>query len=395
MLTHLFKLIWNKKKQNFLIMLELFFSFLIMFAVFTLLTSYYKSYRTPLGFDYSDVWSITRTASPMPAGRIVSPDSLAMADKMVKQQIRYMPEIQGVTYSGANIPYSDNRAAIDVSYEKVKEKCNIYTVDDNYADVLGIKIQRGRWFNKTDDAANYTPIVINERLKEKLFGNKEAVNKQVVINKDGYKVIGVAANMKSNGDYAEAESGFFSRGESSLYGNNSTIQVKLKPGTDVLFESRLYKSLVSLTQGASIEIQHLEKRRIKKNRETLLTLIIIITIVIFFIINVALGLFGVLWHNISKRKGEIGLRRAIGASENSIARHMVGEALVLASLSLLAGSFFAIQFPLLNIFDISATIYLTALLLSAIFIYLLVILCALYPARQAAAIFPALALHDQ
>ena len=37
MFKHLFKLIWNKKKQNFLLMSEMFFSFLVLFAVFTLL----------------------------------------------------------------------------------------------------------------------------------------------------------------------------------------------------------------------------------------------------------------------------------------------------------------------------------------------------------------------
>jgi len=59
------------------------------------------------------------------------------------------------------------------------------------------------------------------------------------------------------------------------------------------------------------------------------------------------------------------------------------------------GSFFAIQFPLLHVFDLPAGIYMTALLLAIIFVYLLVLCCSLYPGRQAAAIYPAVALHEE
>jgi putative ABC transport system permease protein len=115
----------------------------------------------------------------------------------------------------------------------------------------------------------------------------------------------------------------------------------------------------------------------------------------FLIANVALGLFGVLWYNINKRRGEIGLRRAVGATGTAISMQLVAEALVLSSLSLILGSFFAIQFPLLNVFDLPSGVYLSAIALSVIFLYLLVIICALYPGKQAAGIYPAVALHEE
>ena len=55
----------------------------------------------------------------------------------------------------------------------------------------------------------------------------------------------------------------------------------------------------------------------------------------------------------------------------------------------------AVQFPLLNVFDLPASIYITALLFAIAFIYILVTLCALYPGKQAASIFPAVALHEE
>jgi putative ABC transport system permease protein len=71
------------------------------------------------------------------------------------------------------------------------------------------------------------------------------------------------------------------------------------------------------------------------------------------------------------------------------------EALILATLSLIIGAFFAVQFPLLNVFDLPASVYLFAMLFAVIFIYLLVLVCSLYPGKQAAAIYPAVALHEE
>ena len=58
MLKHLFKLIWNKKKQNFLLIAEMLVSFLVIFAVFTLLIYFYRNYKQPMGFDYENVWAV-------------------------------------------------------------------------------------------------------------------------------------------------------------------------------------------------------------------------------------------------------------------------------------------------------------------------------------------------
>ena len=148
-------------------------------------------------------------------------------------------------------------------------------------------------------------------------------------------------------------------------------------------------------KNSNVEIEHLLNKRTNKNYFTLVPMIVLLIVAGFLIVNVALGLFGVIWYNINKRRAEIGLRRAIGASGKSVSSQLVSESMILATLSLIIGIFFAIQFPLLNVFDLPADVYITAIILSILFIYLLVFLCSLYPGRQAAAIYPAVALHEE
>ena len=72
---------------------------------------------------------------------------------------------------------------------------------------------------------------------------------------------------------------------------------------------------------------------------------------------------------------------------------MLGEVMVLATLGLILGLVLALQFPLLGVLNVSASIYAISIGFSLLFIYLLVAFCAWYPSKQAAQIEPAVALH--
>src|SRR5262249_46165037 len=58
MIKHLCKLVWNRKRINFLVTLEIFFSFLVVFAVIVFAVYYTDNYRRPLGYNYDNVWNI-------------------------------------------------------------------------------------------------------------------------------------------------------------------------------------------------------------------------------------------------------------------------------------------------------------------------------------------------
>lgn len=390
MFTHLFKLIWNKKKQNFLLIMEMLASFMVMFAVFTLLVYYYQNYNRPAGFDYKNVWTVNYR---VPEG-ITGNDSIKRFNESVYQMIKSMPMVEDVTFTGSNIPFSMSTHNNNLTYNKNSQMADTYIATDSYKNVLGLSMKDGRWFSKDDNASTKKSAIINNTLKEKFFLNESAIGKIIDFG-EKVKIVGVVNDFKDKSDFQGESASFFIRIDTTYQSGISAVLIKVKPNADPAFESRLYKVLSNTMRNTSVEIEHLEKKRTSKNNITLVPMIILLIVAGFLIINVALGLFGVLWYNINKRRGEIGLRRAVGASGNAISKQLVGEALVLSTISLLIGSFFAIQFPLMNLFDIAANTYLVALGLSVLFIYLLVMLCALYPGRQAAAIYPAVALHEE
>jgi putative ABC transport system permease protein len=391
MFTHLFRLIWNKKKQNFLLMLEIFLSFIGMCAAFTFMLYPYNNYKLPRGFFPENVWVVNLNDGE----EIKNIDSLQLFRESVKRVLLSMKGIEDVSYTSGNIPFSGNSSNTDISYNGVQVWANLYTTEDSYAKVLGVKILEGRWFNEADNAPKDRPVVINEGLKNKLFKTEDAIGKVVTSDAgDRMRVIGVVTTFKDESEFEVPPPGLFRRMDTTEMRYYNWMLIKVKPGADAAFESRVYKTLSNTVKNRNLEIEHLTDMMDARNKSMLVPFLIFITIAGFLVINVALGIFGVFWFSIHKRKGEIGLRRAVGATGNKISWQLMVESILIATLSLFIGTLFAVQFPLLNLLELPAANYITAIIYSVIFIYVLVILCAWYPGRQAAGIYPATALHE-
>ncbi len=392
MFKHLFKLMWNKRGQNFLFLTEILISFLVVFAVFSYITYYYQNYSKPLGFDYNRVWAIAYSGEQLSK----NPDTLTTFYANLEKSLKSMPEIKEVSFASPNYPYSSSFMSTGLSQGGKKfNNISDFHVGTDYQKVWNVNLIDGRWFVPEDLIGKDKGIIINETFSKEMFGTVKSTGKVIgdFDDKNKFKIIGVVNDFKANGDFVPGNNVMFSQLDTAYLKWTSTVLIKVSEKADATFESKLYKFMANTTRSA-VEIQHVDEMRESRNRETIIPMLLFIIVASFLIINVALGLFGVLWYNINKRKGEIGLRRAIGASGASVSSQMVLESLILATLSIIIGCFFAVQFPLLNVFNIPANVYFIAILISILFIYALVVACSLYPGKQAAAIRPAIALHE-
>ena len=173
MIKHLFKLIWNKKKQNFLMIAEMFVSFLVIFAVFSMMVFYYHNYKQPMGFDYDDVWVVNYSLPQ----NIQSNDSVMLFQQTIKQMLQSMPQVKEASFSTSNVPFAMSTSNSNISYNGKEVLTNIYQSEVSYANVLNIHLKDGRWFTQNDKISKYSPVVINEMLKEAWFGNENAIGK--------------------------------------------------------------------------------------------------------------------------------------------------------------------------------------------------------------------------
>jgi len=399
MLRHLFRLIWNRKRSSMLLLSEIFFSFVVLFGVATLLFTFGRNYLQPFGFEHANVWRLNISAGQnekMPRAQLDD----------VLRQVRALPGVQDLSLTSPNTPF--RFITMNTSYANGERRANdvdCFDADDRYAQTLGLKLRQGRWFQASDDACANRPAVISQNTSDALFGpGARAVgrvfrtsNHFAADTTREYQVIGVVDNVRVGGDFSSQDNAAWLRLEphDTTQWEGAAVLVRVAPGQGAALQQRMVRTVANLTRQWSTQVYSLEDDRLDKLKPTLAPLAALALVALFLVINVALGLFGVLWYNISQRRTEIGLRRALGATGPAISGQFLAEMFILTLLGVAAGSLVAVQFPLLSAFEVPSEVYSMAMLLAAGTIFLLTALCAWQPSRLAAAIQPAMALREE
>ena len=395
MFRHLFKLVWNRKRTNLLIVAEILASFLVVFSLAATAIYLWDRYRDPLGFDYRDVWQIDVTRNSASEWGQWSPAEAETFRSLLRSLEAMQPVIAAAGASTA--PYKGSVDIRSWDYENRKIDSEFSTVTPEFLDVLGLELVSGRWLGPEDSALDGVQIVVDEDLARQLVGDGDPVGERVSDEPEqDYRVVGVVRDYRRGGELAENVSyTFHPAGLDTDAGRPlEVILVKLVPGTPADFEESMMKSLQAVAHDWSFNVTHLEGAREWYLKSTLIPLAAAGLVAGFLLLMVVLGLTGVMWQNVTRRTREIGLRRATGAQRAHIHRQIVGEVMVTASLGLIVGSLLAIQVPLVGPFTfVPFGVVVPALIGSAALILILAALCGLYPGWSATRIQPAEALH--
>ncbi|MFT6336411.1 MAG: putative ABC transport system permease protein [Saprospiraceae bacterium] len=388
MIKHIFKLIWNKRRSNALILFEIFLAFLVLFAVLSYVTYNFRMFTEPMGFESKNKWLVNLET-------FRQKDSLEIINlrSTLKSELLQMDNVEDLSFTSSAYPYSGstNRTSQDGMGFSIASL--VAGADSDYKDALGLTMREGRWFNEEDLAAAYPPMIVNKAFMEKYFPNKSMLDSMIILFGE-HKIVGVVEAYRYKGQFSENEPIVFRQEKVDSKLSNHII-LNMTPGTNVVYEEKINKLIRSITKADNFIISDLDKSRKRNAADTWIPMIMLMSMCGFLCINVALGLFGVLWYNINKRRGEIGLRRAIGAHSSDIKKQFVLEIIILASIGILLGVFFAIQVPLLKLGPLAPINMYYAIAMSALIILVLVILCALQPSWQASRIHPSTALHEE
>jgi len=403
MIRQLFKLIWNRKRANFLVVLEIFACFLVLFAVLTITLYYGDNFRKPLGFSYDNVWAITLSTQSAARGE---GEEAVPGEKSCFQALQDMPEIEAAA-AIYQAPYMVNWSIAHCEYKGREIRTMQNGATDDLIDVLRLELTQGRWFREEDHALNWEPVVINQRLKEELFGAENPLGKTISLSnyENPKKVIGVITDFRKDGEFSGLDNYLFtrtrlgerqfrSRGGIFLTNQQRIFLVRLRAGTPRAFAETLAARLYAADSSLSFEIKPLSEVREFQLRLRLAPVIAAVIVVGFLVIMVGLGLVGIVWQSVTQRTTEIGLRRAVGAATGNIYLQVLGELLVITSIGLGIGAILVLQLPILNVIGfINAKVYMYSLGLSIVFIQSFTLLCGLYPSWLATRIHPVEALH--
>lgn len=415
MTRHLFKLIWNRKRANALVIAEIAVCFLVLFAVLT--TSLYAlhNYSRPLGFTPARVVKVevefeesrdddgrtrqTGPAAPEPPAR----NPYETRQRALLQMIKADPAVEDAAW-GAPLPFSQSNETTAYAFRKRDIRYSVARATDEYRAVLDIEITRGRWFSAEDDGGGYEATVISEALARTAFGDQDPVGQSLSADRGSdddphareRRVVGVMRAFRQEGEMDTREDYALLRAEYPRADMRrvSGLVLRMRSGADATAEARLAAALQAAAPDWSFRLEPLEISAGLNRRLALTPLLLALVVAVFLVLMVALGLSGVLWQSVTTRVREIGVRRALGASAQDIRRQVIGELFVMATLAMAIGLAIVLQFPFLDLLGpVPGGVFLAGLALTIVALYALALACALQPARLATTVHPAEALR--
>lgn len=396
MLRHLLKLTWKRKSRHLMLSLEILLAFAVVFGIAAFALRYMQLYREPAGFDGTDAWSVAIVAGDSKASAIP-----AEVYDTLRRNLIALPAVREVGFVSYS-PYTNSTWTTTYKSPQTGAEVltNILEASDGVAAALDIPVVRGRWFSAADEGSPVVPAVMNRRLAAAMFPGQEALGREF-IDKDSkrtIKVVGIIDEFRHRSPLMVPVNFIMTRfaplaSESRV----RTIVLKVAPGTPRGFEASLNRQLKGVRNDWSYTISPLAAMRASQMKELLIPLAVLGVIAAFMLAMVAFGLFGVLWQNTARRIPEIGLRRAIGARAADIYRQIVAEQLLLSSIAIVLGLILLVQLPLTGALGqmMNWPVFLGAAGLSMVVIYLLSLLCSLYPGWRASRLSPAEALHHE
>jgi predicted permease len=292
-----------------------------------------------------------------------------------------------------------------------KPEARISAVSGDYARTLGTPVVRGRMISDEDVATTPFVVVVNETLARKYFGGNDPLGKQLDLGgKDTgmvtpYTIAGVLADQVDSSVGGAVQPFILVPQQqiptTSLFYQallETVVNFVVKTRGDVPVAAEMRSVFHQAAPGFALDEFQTMQQAVEKNTfNQRLGLNLVASFAGLAIAMVIAGLYGVLSQLVSYRRREIGVRMALGATRQSVARLILRQGSILIGAGLGAGLLLAfatarlIKGFLYQVQPLDLWTYVAvAVTLSAIGL-----IAAFLPARRAASIEPMQALRTE
>lgn len=229
-----------------------------------------------------------------------------------------------------------------VNYQKIGQEVIIIGSTQDFLTVRNLSLSTGKGFSTISSDLAAPICILGSKLTKTLFGDKQALGQWLKIADKRFRVVGILE----------------ARGESLGLDMRDMVIVPVRSAENIFNSPSLFRILASLNplhHEDNTKEKILSLIKIRHNNEEDITLIsqnsmvssfnnisILITLAIGLIASISLVVAGFLIMNVSyisvsKRKQEIGLLKAIGATANEVRLIFLTESALLISLGAIVG----------------------------------------------------------
>jgi len=368
------------------------------------------------GFDPHNV--LTFGLSLSPSMKTASPEATRAAQRSAIQALEAIPGIQAASLSWGAIPmgWDDEDLFWFEGQPKPASDSEMnwalsYVVQEDYLKVMGIPLERGRFFTPQDKEHAPHVIVVDDVFARKFFGDQNPIGKRVVLDNKGgpAEIVGIVGHVKQWGlDTDDTESlraqlyfPFMQLPDKAvaLDWTGSGVLVRFT-GTPSGITDAIRTRLKQMnSEQAVFGVQTMEEIIAQSLAERKFSMIMLSAFAALALVLSGVGIYGVVSYLVGQRTQELGVRMALGAQPRDVLRMVLGQGLKMALAGVAVGLAAALALTRLlaahsMLFGVSATDPLTFLSV-AVLLTLVALSACFIPARRATKVDPMAALRHE
>ena len=388
---------------RFLVSLQLALSLPLLFGAGLLARTVYNLQRADLGYPAERLLLVRLDLRE--AGYENARRDHVLAELL--GQFRRIPGVRGASFSQLGL-FSGGNSATPIEVEGYASKGDndhgsaMDVVGPDYFSTLGVPMLLGRDILESDRAGAPAICVINEAFARRFFDRRNPIGMRITSSDDErrttYQVVGVAGNARTQGLRDEAEPRYFVAARQELPAVKSPIFLIRTGARSGPVMTAVRQAIRGVDGGLPIEsarsIEEQMAPLMAQDRSTARLAVVFGCVALGL---AAVGLHGVLSYGITRRRGEIAVRMALGARPGGVVAMILRETavVVIAGLALGAGlAYLASRLVGSRLYGVASEDPLTMAV--AVGLLVLVALGAAYlPARRASRVDPMAALRAE
>ena len=372
-------------------------AFVLVLGGSLLVRSFVSMTSQDLGFDRRHVVVAVPDFS---RSRVARRERVPVTDR-IRERLRAFPGVQDVSFVESSpfgfgtglVPFTlDGSSPVDGQLRVMLNR-----VSDGYFRTIGVAVTAGRDFEWIGREPRQSAIV-NDAFAAKYLSGRSALGQPLRLSVRGHpsvEIVGVVANSRHTSLRDAVEPTVF---VPMLPEDEPWIEIDIRsqiPETQV--HAAVLGIMSELAPGASVEFRSIETGfRYAAARDRVIAALAGSFAALALLLS-AIGLYGVMSHQVIRRRQEFGVRVAIGAAPASVTALILRQAMWIIGIGVavgLAGALVSGRMIAALLFDVTPTDP-ASIAIAAVFLSAVTVLAGLIPARRAARVDPMVALREE